>query len=113
MDDLFLKIINKEIPADIVYQDELVTAFKDVAPQAPLHILIVPNEHLATANDITAEKENIAGRMMRVATQLAKENNIAEDGYRLIINCNSHGKQEVYHLHLHLVGGKQLGKMLP
>jgi histidine triad (HIT) family protein len=113
MDTLFQKIIKKEIPADIVYQDELVTAFKDIQPQAPVHILIVPNELIPTANDITLEKEQVAGRMLRVAAKIAKEHKIAEDGYRLIINCNEHGGQEVYHLHLHLVGGKQLGKMLP
>lgn len=112
-DTLFQKIVNKEIPANIVYQDELVTAFSDIAPQAPIHILIVPNKIIATANDIGTEQEQIAGRMLSVAAKIAKEKKIAQDGYRLIINCNKHGRQEVYHLHLHLVGGKQLGKILP
>ena len=112
-DTLFKKIIAKKIPADIVYQDELVTAFKDIAPQTPLHILIVPNTIIPTANDITLEQEKTVGRMVRVAANIAKANKIAKDGYRLILNCNKHGRQEVYHLHLHLLGGRQLGKMLP
>ena len=112
MDTLFQKIIEKKISADIVYQDNLVTAFKDIKPQAPVHILIVPNVLIPTANDINLENEQIIGRMFSVAAKIAKKNNIAKDGYRLIINCNQHALQEVYHLHLHLLGGKQLGKML-
>ena len=113
MDSLFQKIIQKKIPADIVYQDEFVTAFRDIAPQAPVHILVVPNELIPTSNDIEERHDAIVGRMLRIAAKIAKEQKIAKDGYRLIINCNQHGGQEVYHLHLHLVGGKQLGKMLP
>lgn len=112
MDTLFQDIIDKKIPADIVYEDDLITAFKDINPQAPVHILIVPNINIPTANDIEEQHEQIVGRMFRIAAKIAKEKNIAKDGYRLIINCNKHGLQEVYHLHLHLVGGKQLGKML-
>lgn len=113
MSTIFSKIIAGEIPADIVYQDELVTAFRDINAQAPTHILIVPNKEIATVNDIEAEDEAIAGRMLHVAKQLAAQESIAEDGYRLIINCNKHGGQEVYHLHLHLLGGRPLGSMLP
>lgn len=113
MTTIFAKIINKEIPSDMVYQDDLVTAFRDINPQAPVHILIVPNKEIATVNDIEEDDERIAGRMMHVAKKLAAEEGIAEDGFRLIINCNKHGNQEVFHLHMHLVGGRQLGRMLP
>ncbi|MCE0557947.1 MULTISPECIES: HIT domain-containing protein [unclassified Motilimonas] len=109
---IFSKIIRQEIPATLLYQDELVTAFPDIAPKAKVHILIVPNKQIATANDIQAEDEVVIGRMYRVAKQLAKEQGIDESGYRLIMNCNEHGGQEVYHIHLHLVGGEPLGPML-
>ena len=110
---IFSKIIRKEIPADIVYQDDLVTAFRDIAPQAPTHILIIPNKIIPTVNDVTAEDEQVLGHLFFIAAKIAKEQGIAEDGYRLVVNCNKHGGQEVFHLHMHLVGGKQLGKMLP
>lgn len=110
---IFSKIIRKEIPADIVYQDELVTAFRDIAPQAPTHILIIPNKIIPTVNDVIAEDEQVLGHLFVIAAKIAKEQGIAEDGYRLVVNCNKHGGQEVFHLHMHLVGGKQLGKMLP
>ncbi|MEI2264993.1 purine nucleoside phosphoramidase [Erwinia sp. CGal63] len=109
---IFSKIIRREIPADIVYQDELVTAFRDISPKAPTHILIVPNILIPTANDTVAGHEAALGRMIVVASQIAKDEGIAEDGYRLIMNCNQHGGQEVYHIHLHLVGGRPLGPML-
>lgn len=109
---IFSKIIRKEIPADIVYQDELVTAFRDIAPQAPHHILIIPNVLIPTVNDIQPQHEAALGRMLAVAAKIAKQEGIAEDGYRLIMNCNKHGGQEVYHIHMHLLGGKALGPML-
>lgn len=109
---IFSKIIGGEIPADIVYQDELVTAFRDINPQAPTHILIIPNKLIPTANAVTAEDEVALGRLFTVAAKIAKDEGIAENGYRLIVNCNSHGGQEVYHLHMHLVGGRKLGPML-
>ncbi|PVX38841.1 histidine triad (HIT) family protein [Pasteurella langaaensis DSM 22999] len=109
---IFSKIIRKEIPADIVYQDELVTAFRDIAPQAPTHILIIPNKVIPTVNDITSEDEVSLGRLFTVAAKIAKQEGIAEEGYRLIVNCNKHGGQEVFHIHMHLVGGEPLGKML-
>lgn len=109
---IFSKIIRREIPADILYQDELVTAFRDITPQAPTHILIIPNHLIPTANDIKASDEKALGRMMSVAAKLAQEAGIAEDGYRLIMNCNQHGGQEVFHIHMHLVGGHPLGRML-
>ena len=109
---IFSKIINKEIPADLLYQDDLVTAFRDINPRAPSHILIIPNKLIPTTNDVEVEDEAMMGRMFTVARKLAKEGGIAEDGYRLIVNCNSHGGQEVYHIHMHLVGGRPLGPLL-
>lgn len=109
---IFSKIIRKEIPANIVYQDELVTAFRDISPQAKTHILIIPNKVIPTVNDVTEQDEIMLGRLFSVAAKLAKEEGIAEDGYRLIVNCNKYGGQEVFHLHMHLVGGEPLGKML-
>ncbi|GLR09671.1 histidine triad nucleotide-binding protein [Mixta theicola] len=109
---IFSKIIRREIPADIVYQDELVTAFRDISPKAPTHVLIVPNILVPTANDVSEAHEQAMGRMFTVAAKIAKKEGIAEDGYRLIMNCNRHGGQEVYHIHMHLLGGCPLGPML-
>ncbi|GLX80274.1 histidine triad nucleotide-binding protein [Thalassotalea insulae] len=109
---IFSKIISQEIDTPLLYQDELVTAFRDIFPKANSHILIVPNKLIPTANDIEQDDELTIGRMFTVAKKLAKQEGIAEDGYRLIMNCNQHGGQEVYHIHLHLVGGQPLGKML-
>lgn len=109
---IFSKIIRREIPADIVYQDELVTAFRDIHPQAPTHILIVPNKLIPTTNDVTAEDEVALGRLFTVAAKIAQQEGIADSGYRLLINCNHDGGQEVYHLHMHLLGGRKLGPML-
>lgn len=112
MTSIFSRIVRGEREADILYQDDLVTAFRDIHPAAPVHILIVPNREIATLNDMNEEDEAIAGRMLMVARKLANEEGIAESGYRLIINCNEHGGQEIYHLHLHLIGGRPLGPML-
>ncbi|MCE7939222.1 purine nucleoside phosphoramidase [bacterium] len=112
MTTIFARIARGELPADIVYQDELVTAFRDIHPLAPVHVLVVPNAVLATADDLTVDHEAVAGRMLRVAADIARREGIAERGYRLIINCNRDGGQEVPHLHLHLVGGRPLGPML-
>ena len=109
---IFSKIIRREVPATILYQDELVTAFKGIHPRAPTHILIVPNVLIPTVNDVETEHEAALGRMFTVARKLAAEAGIAENGYRLIMNCNQHGGQEVFHIHMHLVGGKALGAML-
>ena len=109
---IFRKIIDKQIPADILYQDDLVTAFRDVSPKAPSHVLIIPNKLIPTTNDVTEADELALGRLFTVAKKIAEQEGIAEQGYRLIVNCNQHGGQEVYHLHMHLVGGKQLGAML-
>lgn len=112
MSTLFSRIVAGEVPADIVYQDDLVTAFRDINPAAPTHILIVPNKEIPTANDLTEADEPIAGRMMRIASELAAQEGIDESGYRLIVNCNRDGGQEIYHLHMHLIGGRPLGPMI-
>jgi histidine triad (HIT) family protein len=112
MPTLFEKIIAGELPAAIVYRDERVTAFRDIRPAAPTHILIVPNKPIPTVNDVTDEDEPLLGHLFTVARDLARQEGIAENGYRLIVNCNAHGGQEVYHLHLHLLGGRPLGPMV-
>jgi histidine triad (HIT) family protein len=109
---VFSKIIRQEIPTPLLYQDELVTAFKDITPKANTHILIVPNKVIPTVNDVSEDDELTLGRMITVAKKIAEEEGIAKNGYRLIINCNEHGGQEVYHIHMHLVGGQPLGRML-
>jgi histidine triad (HIT) family protein len=112
MPTIFSKIIAKEIPAKIVYEDDLVLAFRDIAPQAPSHILIVPKKEIPTVNDVTAEDEQILGRLFTVAAKIAKEEGIDASGYRLMVNVNKDGGQEVFHLHMHLLGGRNLGPML-
>ena len=109
---IFSKIIRREIPSDIVYQDDSVTAFRDISPQAPTHILIIPNHLIPTVNDVTPEDEQVLGHMITVAAKIAQQEGIVDDGYRLIMNCNRHGGQEVFHIHMHLVGGHHLGPML-
>lgn len=111
-DTIFSKIIRREIPADILYQDELVTAFRDIHPQAPTHILIVTNRVIPTTNDVQPEDEVALGRLFTVAAKLAKEAGIDESGYRVIVNCNRDSGQEVYHLHMHLLGGRNLGPLV-
>ena len=111
-DCIFCKIISGQIPSTQLYQDDTVTAFRDIHPVAPTHILIVPNKHIASNNKIAGEDEQTVGHMFYVASQLAVQENIAESGYRLIINTGSDGGQEVFHLHLHLVGGRKLGAMI-
>ncbi len=110
---LFSKIIAREIPADIVFQDARVTAFRDINPQAPTHILIIPNKIIRTADHITEQDEAVLGHLFIVAAQVARTEGIAKDGYRLLINCGHHAGQEVLHLHMHLFGGRPLGSMLP
>lgn len=112
MPTIFSRIIAKEIPASIVFQDELVTAFKDINPAAPVHILIVPNIEIANTNDVLPEHEQVLGHMFVVAKQVAQEQGISESGYRLIINNGKDSGQEVYHLHMHLLGGKRLGGLV-
>ncbi|HUY83364.1 MAG TPA: histidine triad nucleotide-binding protein [Steroidobacteraceae bacterium] len=112
MPSVFEKIIAGELPATIVHRDDRVIAFIDIRPVAPVHILVVPYQAIPTVNDIADGDENLIGHMVLVARDLAKKQGIAENGYRLIFNCNAHGGQEVYHLHLHLIGGRPLGRMV-
>ncbi len=105
---VFSRIIRKELPADIVFEDDEIIAFRDINPQAPVHLLIVPKIEIATVNDIRPEQAELMGKLILTAQRLAADAGIAEDGYRLVINCNRHGCQEVFHLHLHLIGGRQL-----
>jgi histidine triad (HIT) family protein len=107
-DCLFCKIVAGEIPAAKVYEDNRVLAFNDINPQAPIHILIIPKLHIATINDLTPEQNDLLGHMVNTAKQIASDQGIADDGYRLIFNCNEQGGQTVYHIHLHLMGGRQL-----
>lgn len=109
---IFSKIIRKEIPSDMLYQDDLVTAFRDINPQAPVHVLVVPNKLIPTMNDVEADDEALLGRMMTVAKKIAADEGIAESGYRLLLNCGRDGRQEVMHIHLHLLGGRDLGRMV-
>lgn len=104
---IFGKIIKKEVPAEIVYEDDEVLAFKDIAPQAPVHILIIPKKEIPTANDIIEEDAPLIGKLFVVAKKLARDFGIADSGYRLVINCNKDAGQAVYHLHLHLLGGRK------
>lgn len=112
-DTIFAKIIRREIPADIVYSDDLVTAFRDINPQAPVHVLIVPNQPIPSVREVGADHEAALGRLFTAAAHIAREQGIADGGYRVIVNCGEDGGQDVYHLHMHLVGGRKLGPMLP
>ncbi len=107
-DELFLKIINREIPADIVYETDELLAFRDISPQAPVHILIIPKILIPTVNDLEVDHSELIGKMFLVAKELADLEEIAEDGYRLVMNCGKQGGQAVYHIHLHLLGGRQM-----
>ncbi len=106
MSCLFCKIIEGEIPAEIIYQDDDVLALRDINPQAPTHILCIPKRHISTTNDLSADDEVVAGKLILTASRLAKDLGFAEGGYRLIMNCNDHGGQTVFHIHLHLLGGR-------
>ena len=107
-DTIFSKIINREIPADIVYEDDEILAFNDINPQAPVHILIIPKKPVPTLNDLSEKDSDLMGKIILVAKKLAADKGIADDGYRLVFNCNSGGGQEVYHIHCHLLGGRQM-----
>lgn len=108
-DTIFTKIINKEIPADILYEDDMALAFKDINPQAPVHFLVIPKKAIATINDIEKDDRELVGHLSYVAAKLADEMGIAKEGYRTVMNCNEFGGQSVYHIHLHVMGGKLLG----
>lgn len=108
MECLFCKIINGEIPSTKVYEDELVYAFKDINPMAPVHILIIPKQHIDSVNGITSENSSIVGHIYEVIPKLAKEFGIDESGYRVVSNCGADAGQTVFHLHFHILGGKKL-----
>ena len=108
MSTIFTKIINKEVPADILFENENVLAFRDINPQAPVHFLVVPKKIIKTINDIEKNDEKLIGELFIVAKDLAKKEGISERGYRTIFNCNEHGAQTVDHIHLHVLGGRQM-----
>lgn len=108
-DTIFTKIIDKSIPADILYEDDDVLAFKDINPQSPLHFLVIPKKPIATINDIKPEDYAVVGKLSGVAAQIVAEQGMAEQGFRTVMNCNEYGGQTVYHIHLHVLAGKPLG----
>lgn len=112
MSNIFKKIINKEIPTDFLYEDDLCIAINDINPIAPVHVLIIPKKEIQTINDINEDDINIVGHLVYVAKIIAKKNMIDNDGFRLVFNCNEDGGQTVYHLHLHLLGGKKLNRLI-
>lgn len=109
MDCLFCKIVKGEVPAKIIYRDDHIMAFEDINPQAPHHKIIIPQKHIATLNDLHDEDHGLMGHMVQSAAMLAKQFDIAEKGYRLVINCNANGGQTIFHVHVHLLGGRYLG----
>ena len=108
MSTIFSKIINKEIHADILFENDKILAFRDISPQAPVHFLVIPKKEIKTINDINEEDKSLIGELFIVAKEIAKKEGISEKGYRTIFNCNEHGGQTVYHIHLHVLGGRQL-----
>ena len=108
-DCLFCKIASGEIPADIVYQDETCLAFRDIAPEAPTHILVIPRRHIDTTDDLTSEDAALISRIVLTATQVARDEKLVEEGYRMVWNCNEGAGQTVFHIHLHLLGGRGFG----
>ena len=108
MSTIFSKIINKEIHADILFENDKILAFRDISPQAPVHFLVIPKKEIRTINDINEEDKSLIGELFIVAKEIAKKEGISENGYRTIFNCNEHGGQTVYHIHLHVLGGRQL-----
>jgi histidine triad (HIT) family protein len=107
-DTIFGRVARGELPADIVYQDDELVAFRDIGPQAPTHILIIPRKPIATLNDLTPEDAPLVGKLFLAAKRIAEQEGIAEDGYRVVINCNAGAGQTVFHLHLHLLGGRPM-----
>jgi histidine triad (HIT) family protein len=105
---IFQKIINKEIPAKIVYEDEKCLAFRDVNPQAPVHVLLIPKREIPTMNDVKPSDQELLGYLMAKAPEIAKQEGVAEQGYRLVVNTNAHAGQTVSHIHIHIIGGRPL-----
>jgi histidine triad (HIT) family protein len=111
MDCVFCKIVKKEIPAKVVYEDDQIMAFHDINPQRKVHVLVIPKKHIPTLNDLTEEDKELMGHLIVKIPQIAKMLGIAEDGYRVIVNTNKHGGQEIYHIHFHILGGEPVGPM--
>lgn len=111
MATIFTKIINREIPASIVFENDKVIAFKDINPVAPIHILVVPKKEIPTLNDIEQEDKELIGEVFLAIAKITSDLNVAKDGYRVIANCNSFGGQEVYHLHYHILAGEKIGPL--
>jgi histidine triad (HIT) family protein len=109
---VFCKIVKGELPAKVVYEDDLIMAFHDINPQRKVHVLIIPKKHISSMNDLTEEDKEVMGHLMVKVPEIAKKLGIAEDGYRLIVNTGKHGGQEIYHIHFHLLGGEPVGPML-
>ena len=107
-DCIFCKIAEKKIPARIVYEDEHAIAFEDVNPQAPVHTLVIPRKHISTLLDLKEEDNDLVGHLLKVANKIAKDKGIAERGFRVVTNCNPESGQTVYHIHLHILGGRQM-----
>ena len=105
-DCLFCKILAGDIPADFIYESDDAVAFRDINPQAPTHVLIVPRQHIATINDLTDEDRDTVGKLFMAAQAIAKDEGVADDGYRTVMNCNAAAGQSVFHIHLHLLGGR-------
>lgn len=105
---IFTKVINREIPGDFVYEDEICVGIRDITPQAPTHILVIPHKEIPSLAEANEGDKNTLGHMLWVCSQIAKNENISEDGYRIVINTNGHGCQSVQHIHMHILGGRQL-----
>ncbi len=108
-DCLFCKIANKEIKSDIVYEDGEIVAFKDINPKAPVHFVVIPRKHIASLNEIAESDADILGKMLLRIKEIAHKHGIAEGGYRTVINCNKDAGQEVFHIHMHVLGGRKMG----
>ena len=111
-DCVFCKIIKKEIPADIVYEDDEILSFKDINPAAPIHILVIPKKHITSLAHLQEEDEAVIGKIYTVINKIAEEKDFKEDGYRVIVNCGKNGGQEIMHLHFHILGGRELGEKI-
>lgn len=109
MDCLFCKIVAGEINTNKIFENDQVLAFEDINPQAPIHLLIIPKKHLSTVNHVSVDDQSTMGALFVAAQQIAQQKGFAEDGYRLVVNCNEHGGQTVFHIHMHLLAGRQLG----
>ena len=107
-DCLFCKILDGEVPADIVYESDTALAFRDINPQASTHVLVIPRQHISTINDVEPENEQLVGHLFSVAKAIAAKEGIEEDGYRVVMNCNEGAGQTVFHIHLHLLGGRHM-----